>query len=226
MKRKNSTSIANLRNFSFFAIGAVAAIALGAACVTVNVVLPESAVQRAADDYVRELYKAKERNKPTAPAIEAAPSTAKPGALRFQPISEAYADESVPLKEEGVFSLKGNPKAAAIAKKQAKLADEVTANKVAGTFGEGKDGYLVLKDASKLTGPKKVKTEKLMKEENDLRKDLYEEALGTATGSVKIETIQRSFAHSFQDFSPKGTWVEDDQGAWSKKTSDAAVDRK
>ena len=40
---------------------AIALASLTAACVTVNVNFPESTVQKATDDYVKELYKAKER---------------------------------------------------------------------------------------------------------------------------------------------------------------------
>src|SRR4051794_12095177 len=41
-----------------------------AACVTVNVNLPEAAVQKASDDYVREIYRPRDRARGTGPAAE------------------------------------------------------------------------------------------------------------------------------------------------------------
>ena len=203
------------RRSSSSALGILAACLLGmstAACVTVNVNLPEGAVQRAADDYVRELYKAKERSKGTP---EAAPS-AKPAAwLVPSLVTEAWAGE----EPAAVFSLQ-TPKAKGLQKKQKELAADVQEQKVAGVIGEAGDGFLVLKDASKLSGPKKIKVEKLISKENELRKELYEEAQGTATAPVKMETIQKSFARSFQQFSPKGTWIQDEKGDWMRKTAD------
>ncbi len=216
------TSIASrLNSKPAFIFGAL--LAALSSCVTVNVVLPESAVQRAADDYVRELYKAKERSKGTAtPAAE--PSAKPTTTSSFSLISEALADE-------GVFSLK-SPKAQAIFKNLAPQLHEIDALKASGQVGEGNDGYLVVKDAGAgLSGPKKIKAqrdvEKPVNATNKLRKELYEEGQDSAIGQVKLETIQKSMGTSFQEFSPKGTWIQDEKGAWSKKTTEAkATDSK
>ena len=216
--KSTMTSTANrLNSKSAFAIGALlSALAALTACVTVNVVLPESAVQRAADDYVRELYKAKERSKATTPAAE---PSAKPTTSHFSLISEAFADEA------GVFSLK-SPKAHAILTKLAPQLHEIDSLKESGQIGEGNDGFLVVKDAGAgLSGPKKINAQKnatkVVDAANKLRKELYEEGQASATGQVKLETIQKSVGHSFEEFSPKGTWIQDAKGAWSKKTVEA-----
>src|SRR3954470_20952661 len=61
-----------------------------AACVTVNVNFPESAVQKATDDYVRDLYRAKEKGKPAAPAAKKESSFEMPSL-----INSAMADDDV-----------------------------------------------------------------------------------------------------------------------------------
>lgn len=189
------------------------------ACVTVNVNLPEGAVQRAADDYVRELYRAKERNKaspspePSSKAASRSFSIKNLSLLALRLVPSAHAAEET---QPAVFSLQ-TPKARAIQKKQKELAGEVVEQKQAGAIGEDKAGLLTLKDVAKLSAPRRIKVEKLVDKENALRRELYEEAQANATPSVPIETIQKSFAHSFQEYSPKGTWIQSEDGAWSRK---------
>ena len=195
------------RNFRWFSLPAVlvfsmAALTLPSACVTVNVNLPESAVQKASDDYVKELYKSKEKGKTSAPV--AAPTSA-PHAAQFGFIPLAEAAEESMLRTD-------SPKVNEIKERQIQRLDEVTTAKKSGVMGESNEGYLVIK------GARSMKAEKLVLDENSDRKDLYGEILKhNSISKGKMFDIQKGFARSFQEVSPPGTWVQDESGKWSRK---------
>jgi uncharacterized protein YdbL (DUF1318 family) len=172
-------------------------------CVTVNVNIPEGAVQQASDDYVRELYEAKEKGKnPNAPAT--------PGAGSKQPTPVASpSGETRVVKTDSpeILKIKDRMKARRPALKTAKEA---------GLLGETKDGMLVLKGnpaADQLEGIKKI-----ISDENKDRTALYKEILSqNGMSKAHLTTIENQFAHTFQKYSPSNTWMQDDDGSWSQK---------
>jgi len=177
------------------------------ACVTVNVNFPESAVQKATDDYVRDLYRAKEKGKVTPPSNEQSASPASKLTSFFSLVSEAYADD---------FRVQ-SAKADEIKARLKSRLDDLISQKRSGNVGESNDGKLVVK----ATGlppllMKKVKT--LVTEDNSDRMELYQEvARINGLGSSGIATVEKSFARSFQSLSPSGTWIQDSDGNWTKK---------
>lgn len=180
---------------------------LTTACVTVNVNFPESAVQKATDDYVRELYRTKEKGK--APTAEPSKAPSTKSALDFL-IPQAYAAE---------FAFKvDSPKALKIRDRLAKRVDEVIQHKRAGVLGESTDGLLVLKSPDKLKALFLKKVQKLVEDENADRTELYQEVLSSnSLAKNRLKDIERSFARSFQAESPAGTWVQDADGSWTQK---------
>jgi uncharacterized protein YdbL (DUF1318 family) len=182
-------------------------ISSSAACVTVNVNFPESAVQKATDDYVRDLYRAKEKGNKPAPAAE---PSAKPQAA-FELIPSAHADEGDLFRVD-------TDKALSIREKLRGRLDEVLSQKRAGVVGESNDGLLVLKSPDKLKKLLLKKVEKLVSDENSDREELYGEIL-TANGlpRTRLKNVQKSFSRSFQAESPSGTWVQDIEGKWARK---------
>ncbi len=190
----------------------LATMAGAVACVTVNVNFPESAVQRATDDYVRELYRAKS-NKGGKPGTEETPATPAPAKSSIEfpslfPVAHAA---------EGVFKV-DTDKALQIRTRLSGRVDEVIAQKRAGVLGETNDGMLVIKAPDKLKKLQTAKVEKVVSDENADRTALYEEvrqANGVAEGRLK--DIQKSFARSFQAESPSGTWLQDADGKWAQK---------
>jgi uncharacterized protein YdbL (DUF1318 family) len=202
---------------SFVAVSAVS-------CVTVNVNFPEATVQKATDDYVRDLYKAKDKkganpqqgdsssNKPSATAPAATKTTTS--LLESLFVSTAYADE---------INFKVNsPKAMTIRDRQIKRIDTVHDAKVAGQLGETGDGYLAIDPKNTLKPLLKKSLEKslqpLVDAENKDRKDLYQEILASnGFPKSRLKDLEKSFARSFQGQSPSGTWVQDAQGQWSQK---------
>ena len=181
----------------------MALIAGPVACVTVNVNFPESAVQKETDDFVRDLYRAKEKGKA---------SPAPSAFLRFNLINEAYAGPA-----EGNFSV-NSAKALQIRDKMSGRVEEILNQKRAGVLGETIDGMLTIKGRDKLKPLLAGKVEKLVADENSDRSDLYAEvARANGLDKGRIKDIQRSFARSFQAESPSGTWVQDPDGKWSQK---------
>lgn len=176
------------------------------ACVTVNVNFPESAVQKATDDYVRDLYRAKEKGK-AAPSSEQSAAPASKLTSFFSLVSDAYADD---------FKVQ-SAKADQIKTRLKSRLDDLIAQKRSGNVGESNDGKLVVK----ATGlppllMKKVKT--LVEEDNSDRMDLYKEVAElNGLGSSGVSTVQKSFARSFQSISPSGTWIQDSDGHWTRK---------
>lgn len=180
--------------------------------------LPESAVQQASDDYVRELYKAKERGKTASPipsvspsrspSHSPSPSPSNKSSLDFNFISEAYAG-GLRTDSENSTKIKG---------RQASRLDELLAAKRAGVIGEGNDGFLVLKNIDPSKKLLQKKFDKIIADENEDRRELYLDIL-KINGITKsnLKTVEKSYAHSFQEYSPAGTWIQDDDGKWAQK---------
>ena len=181
------------------------------ACVTVNVNFPESAVQKATDDYVRDLYRARERGKPGTPP----PSPSATGAFRLPTglllLSAAWASEVEAFRVN-------TAKSQAIKEKLRSRLDEVLIQKRAGVLGESDQGGLVIHDPSALKPLLAAKVQRLVSDENNDRNALYEEVLvANALPPARLKNVQKSFARSFQAESPSGTWVQDADGKWTRK---------
>lgn len=183
-------------------------LAVLSACVTVNVHFPESAVQKATDDYVQELYRAKEKGK--TPTTSPSPKTSL---LRMIPnlgISSAWAID-LTFKVDSSKALK-------IRERLSKRLEEVIDAKKSGYLGESKDGLLVVysKESIKKLLLKKIET--LASDENEDREELYKEILTTnSMAKNRLIDVQKSFARSFQNASPSGTWIQADDSQWSQK---------
>ncbi len=212
------TLIANPLRFSLIA-AIVLATLVPAACVTVNVNFPEATVQKATDDYVRDLYKAREkgRSSPAADAEVQSPSakpSAKPGAepaasmIDRLLIAEAWADSRAVFKVD-------SPKIDEIKAKQSQNLDKLDGHKRDGRIGEGNDGKLVLDPGKKMPELLKKKFKADVDAENDLRDQLYKEI--NNLNKSPIQDIQKGFSRSFQGMSPSKTWIQDEAGVWTQK---------
>lgn len=207
----------SLRRFSELLTLPVAVLGLAVAsamtfssCVTVNVNFPESAVQKATDDFVRDLYRARERGKPgTTP-----PSPSATGAFRLPTgllLSSAWASEVEAFRVS-------TAKSQEIKEKLRSRLDEVLIQKRAGVLGESDLGSVVIHDPSQLKPLLVAKVQRLVSEENRDRNALYEEVLAAnALPPARLKNVQKSFARSFQAESPSGTWVQDADGKWTQK---------
>lgn len=175
-------------------------------CITVNVNFPESAVQRAADDFVDDLYGSPEEEKKPSKR----PSTSWWSGELFA--SALAADINAPGREPK-FRTPNTKKYIDQLKARRK---ELNKLKEAGVVGETIDGDLAIKD-SKNTTPE---IKKFVDEENRIREKLFETvAEDNQMGRSGIKSIRGKMSKALQRRSPKGTWIEDENG-WSKKTTE------
>jgi uncharacterized protein YdbL (DUF1318 family) len=180
-------------------------------CVTVNVNFPESAVQKATDDYVKDLYRMKNSGPKGAEPASVPSQTPQAKGAWILDLMTASA-----MAEEG-FSVNSAESSRIREKLRARL-DDVLAQKKAGVLGEDKNGLIVIKDPSKLKKLLAQKVEKLVADENADRMALYNDVVkSNGFPSSRLANIQRSFARSFQAESPSGTWVEDVDSGWTQK---------
>jgi uncharacterized protein YdbL (DUF1318 family) len=203
---------ATLRNFKSGFI--FASLALLVACVTVNVNFPESAVQKASDDYVRDLYRTKEQSKAPLPKTSATPTGSSalllPRELFQWAIPSALADD--------LQLNMSSPKIAEIKNKMRAAVPEVIEQKKAGLLGETFDGKIVIHGASNLKPLLRKRLENIVNEDNASRESLYAEVVrSNHLPSENLISVKKTFARSFQAESPSGTWVQNADGSWTQK---------
>ena len=191
-------------------------IATFSACVNINVNIPEGVVQEASDDYVGQLYRAKESGKDKKKDTPAASPVASPAGtphssldlLNQLAVTSAFA-EYKPIRTD-------SDKASAIHERQKARLGDIHTQKAAGILGETNDGTLVIK--GKVKPDAEAKLTKLVADENADREELYAEVV--AHNSLKkghLIDIKQSFARSFQKYSAPKTWIQDPAGNWSQK---------
>ncbi len=161
------------------------------ACVTVNVNIPEGDIQQASDSYVKELYAAKQKG------------------------ADKSSDD---LKNAGNPKVKtDSPKARELYAHMKDRSDQITEAKKTGALGETNDGKLIVKVKPEVA-EQLAKLKKLVDDENKDRTALYAELIkqNPALKSNHL-SFQQHFAEAFQEHSPNGTWIEDDEGNWAQK---------
>jgi uncharacterized protein YdbL (DUF1318 family) len=172
-------------------------------CVTVNVNFPEGVVQKAADDYVRDLYKARQDSK------EETKKELKPQSYHLYLIATAYA-------QAPQFKV-NTPAAQNIQRRQRARVGKIDKLKTSGVIGETDKGLLAIYPKS---GAKKLKLKrasKLVQEENTDREALYAEIMSSNSLPAAMDPkVRASFFNSFKSVSPSGTWMQV-QGQWQKK---------
>lgn len=195
------------------ALGAALAAVGTLACVTVNVNFPEGVVQKATDDFVRDLYRAKTTGSDPSRKRPASSEGGETSSL-FRRLGDAlfpvaHADEAFRVSTPGAEAIK--------ARLRGRLADVIKFKKQ-GLIGETSDGRLVVRpdgESKKLLAPK---LKELVDGENRDRAALYDEVMSAnqLDGARRV-MVERSFANSFQAESPSGTWVQGADGTWARK---------
>lgn len=183
---------------------------LVSACVTVNIYFPAAAVERAADQIVKETWGA-----PSDPA-KAAP---KPQSYnRYAPmllaalsfVSEAQAQEAdINVSNPAIRALKDS------------IRDRSGAIKPfmdRGNIGIGQDGMLAIRSTDGLNLKERAETKQLVDAENRDRENLYAEiAKANNIAKDSIPRIKTIFAKSWLDQAQSGWWIQDAQGNWRRK---------
>lgn len=180
------------------------------ACVTVNIYFPAAAVERAADQIVKETW-----GGPGEPA-KASPKPqsfnrvlpARFALLSF--VGEAHAQEAdINVSNPAIRALKDSIRERSNAIKP--FMDR-------GNIGLAQDGLLTIHSADGLNLKERAETKQLVDAENRDRENLYAE-IAKANGIQKesIPRIKNIFARSWLDQARPGWWIQDGQGNWRKK---------
>jgi uncharacterized protein YdbL (DUF1318 family) len=179
------------------------------ACVTVNIYFPAAAVERAAEQIVKETW-----GDVAGPAKMPAPqsfnlfSPLRLAAMTL--VSEAQAQEAdINVSNPGIRALKDSIKARSAA---------IMPFMDRGNIGIAQDGLLAIRSTEGLNLKERAETQQLVDAENRDRENLYAE-IAKANGFQKesIAKIKTIFAKSWLDQARPGWWIQDGPGNWKKK---------
>lgn len=179
------------------------------ACVTVNIYFPAAAVQRAADEIVKETW-----GGPSGKGEQIQPQSL----LRFAPLGilslglvrEAFAQEAdINVSNPAIRGLRDSIKRRSGAVKP--YLDK-------GNCGINQDGMLVARSSEGLSLKERAELQQLIEAENRDREALYAEiAKANDIPPNAVPKIKGIFAKSWIDQAQSGWWIQDSQGNWKRK---------
>jgi len=199
-----------------------AAMALLAACVTINVYFPAAEAKEAAKQFVEKVIG--DQAQPTQPA-QPAPETPKPESK--PPGGMAMLDGFDPLMLLGIGEARAQSapditiKTPAIQAIQARMASrfdsDLRSGFDSGALGFTRDGLVVLRDAGKLALKDRVAVNQAVADDNRDRKAVYRE-VAVANNHPEWEAqIRGVFAKQWIDSAHPGWWYQDASGGWKQK---------
>jgi uncharacterized protein YdbL (DUF1318 family) len=192
-----------------YALGTAAAVGLLfiLACITVNIYFPEATVKQAAAQIVDEIRKTDAEKKAPEATLQL-PALREAGPFSLVPA--AYAQEETSVSTPAIRALKESMKARFAALKP--YFD-------GGNIGETNKGMLDVRDETGLNLQAKAALRNLVKDENGDRTKLYAEvAKALNIEASQIEKIQKIFAAEWAKSAAVGWWIQQEDGAWIKKT--------
>jgi len=183
---------------------------LASACVTVNIYFPAAAVERAADQIVKETWGGPNGPSKPAPPAPQSRSFFAPGAgVKLGFAGAAFAqDADINVTNPAIRALKDSIK---------KRSDALKPYLDKGNVGIGQDGLLALRSADGLNLKERAEVNQLIEAENKDREALYAE-IAKANGIPKenIPKIKSIFAKSWIEQARPGWWIQSG-GNWQKK---------
>jgi uncharacterized protein len=179
------------------------------ACVTVNIYFPAAAVQRAADEIVKETW-----GGPNGTSERVQPQSL----LRFAPhrilslslTREAFAQEpDINVSNPAIRGLRDSIK---------RRSGAIKPYMDKGSVGINQDGLLVVRSSAGLSLKDRAEVQQLIEAENRDREALYAEiAKANSIPSDAVPKIKGIFARSWIDQAQSGWWLQDSQGNWKRK---------
>jgi uncharacterized protein YdbL (DUF1318 family) len=179
------------------------------ACVTVNIYFPAAAVQRAADEIVKETW-----GGPTGKSEHIQPQSllqfAPGGALSLSLLTEAFAQEAdINVSNPAIRGLRESIK---------RRSGAIKPYMDKGNAGINQDGMLVVRSSEGLSLKERAEVQQLIEAENRDREALYAEiAKANNIPPNAVPKIKGIFAKSWIDQAQSGWWVQDSQGNWKRK---------
>jgi uncharacterized protein YdbL (DUF1318 family) len=179
------------------------------ACVTINVYFPAAAAEKAADEIINEVWGTDDNH--NEPPADPAPQTRLPSAtptwLAFF-ISDAQASADIDVSSPAIQAIQQR-----MANRHKSL-EEYYDN---GAIGLTNDGFITVRDPKVVPLRDRNKVNGWVAEENQDRRDLYQE-IASANGHPEWEDdIRETFAKRWIQRAKKGWWYQDNQGNWQQK---------
>ncbi len=179
------------------------------ACVTVNIYFPAAAVQRAADEIVKETW-----GSPSGKSEPIQPQSLLPfaprGSLSLNLIHEALAQEpDINVSNPAIRGLRDSIK---------RRSGAIKPYMDKGNAGINQDGLLVVRSSEGLSLKERAEAQQLIEAENRDREALYSEiAKANNIPANAVPKIKGIFARSWIDQAQSGWWIQDSQGNWKRK---------
>ena len=179
------------------------------ACVTVNIYFPAAAVERAADQIVKETW-----GGPGEPAKKDEPQSGIIGveavAAMFHFVAEAHAQEAdINVSNPAIRALKDSIK---------NRSNSIKPFMDRGNVGIGRDGLLVVRTIEGLSLKERAEAQQLVDAENRDREALYREiAKANDIAEQSVPRIKTIFAKSWREQAQPGWWIQNEQGNWQKQ---------
>jgi uncharacterized protein len=180
------------------------------ACVTVNIYFPAAAVERAADQIVKETWGSPAEADKTIPAPQSRRSTTSAPKLSWALIRAAHAQEAdINVSNPAIRALKDSIK---------RRSETLKPYMDRGNIGIGRDGLLALRNADGLNLKERAEAQQSLDAENRDREALYAEiAKANNIDKGSIPKIKEIFAKSWIDQARPGWWIQDGSGSWRRK---------
>lgn len=179
------------------------------ACVTVNIYFPAAAVERAADEIVRETW-----GGPQSPPAKVQPQSRRPpeffhGAA-FSFVSQAWAqDADFDVANPAIRGLRDSIK---------RRSGAIKPYMDKGNVGINQEGLLTIRSSEGLSLKERAEIQQLVDAENRDRERLYSEiAKANNLSPDAVAKIRRIFAKRWIGQAQAGWWIQDDQGGWQRK---------
>jgi uncharacterized protein len=179
------------------------------ACVTVNIYFPAAAVERAADQIVKETWGGPAKPATPVPQPQSRSLFSPNRLLALSFVSEAFAqDADINVTNPAIRALKDSIK---------KRSDAIKPYMDRGNIGIAQDGLLAIRSADGLNLKERAEANQLIDAENKDREALYAE-IAKANGIPKenIPKIKSIFAKSWIEQAQPGWWIQSN-GNWQKK---------
>jgi len=178
------------------------------ACVTVNIYFPAAAVEKTAEEIVKDVRGEQKEG-------EGASGEPRSGLLRpfvvlnLSLVSDAHAQQELQVSNPAIRALKASMK-----QRYGQLVPYLKG----GNIGEDRQGMLAIRDTGGLDLKGQATVRRLVEAENKDRAHLYEEV----TRALNIDPSQKSrvaqiFAGKWQESAPKGTLIQKPDGTWVRK---------
>jgi uncharacterized protein YdbL (DUF1318 family) len=187
----------------------VVLVLLLSACVTVNIYFPAAAVQRAADEIVKETWGGP-NGTPDRVQPQSRLRSAPPRSLSFSLVSQAFAQEpDINVSNPAIRGLKESIK---------RRSGAIKSYMDRGNAGINQDGLLAVRTIDGLNLKERAEVQQLIEAENRDRDALYAEiAKANNIPREAVPKIKGIFAKSWIDQAQPGWWIQDPQGTWKRK---------